>query len=119
MWNCTHFRHSTVEQLQHIDVSSNNNLLSIAFELTSFRQPQSPSPVGLVGLWCLSHIDGYMRHNKLSNDIWILVHNTLCNISIHFDRVKLIVSDSYVLKQELSHISTALQHCEYAGLLQL
>ena len=81
MWNCTHFRHSTIEQLQHIDVSSNNNLLAIPFELRSFRQAQSPSPVGLAGLWSLSHIDGYMRHNTLSTDIWILVHNTPCNIS--------------------------------------
>ena len=30
-----------------------------------------------------------------------------------FDRVKCIVSDSYDIKQELSHISTALQHYGY------
>lgn len=45
---------STVEQLQCIDVSNNNNMLAISFELR---------------LWSLSHIDGYIRHNTLSNII--------------------------------------------------
>ena len=29
-----HFRHSTNEQLRHLDISSNNNLQSVPFELT-------------------------------------------------------------------------------------
>ena len=33
VWNCTHFSHATNEQLRHTDISSNNNLLSVLFEL--------------------------------------------------------------------------------------
>ena len=33
LWDCTHFRHPTDGQLRHIDISSNNNLLSVHFEL--------------------------------------------------------------------------------------
>ena len=33
LWNCTHFRHPTDGQLRHIDISSNNNLLFVHFEL--------------------------------------------------------------------------------------
>ena len=39
MWNCTHFKHPTDEQLQLIDNQSKNYLLSvpfIAFELYTF-----------------------------------------------------------------------------------
>ena len=32
MWNCTHFRHPTDEQLRLLDISSNNNLPSVLFE---------------------------------------------------------------------------------------
>ena len=32
MWNCTHFRHPTDEQLRLLDISSNDNLLSALFE---------------------------------------------------------------------------------------
>ena len=35
MWNCTHFRHPTDEQLQHVDIffSNYHNLQSVYFEL--------------------------------------------------------------------------------------
>ena len=33
--NCTHFRYSTDEQLRHIDISRNNNFLSVSFKLLS------------------------------------------------------------------------------------
>ena len=32
MWNCTHFKHPTDEQLRLLDISSNNNLPSVLFE---------------------------------------------------------------------------------------
>ena len=32
MWNCTHFRHPTDEQLRLLDISSNDNLPSALFE---------------------------------------------------------------------------------------
>ena len=35
LWNCTHFRFSTDEQLRYIDISRNNNLLSVSFKLLS------------------------------------------------------------------------------------
>ena len=35
LWNCTHFRYSTDEQLRYIDISRNNNLLSVSFKLLS------------------------------------------------------------------------------------
>ena len=33
LWNYTHFRHPTDEELRLLDISSNNNLASILFEL--------------------------------------------------------------------------------------
>ena len=35
MWNCTCFRHPIVGQLQLLDISSNNDLLSVLFEFNS------------------------------------------------------------------------------------
>ena len=43
MWNCTHFRHPTDEQLRHLpllffrllDISSNSNLPSVLFKLNT------------------------------------------------------------------------------------
>ena len=32
LWSCTHFGHSTEEQLNVIDILSNNNLLFVPFE---------------------------------------------------------------------------------------
>ena len=35
LWNCTHFRYSTDQQLRHIDISRNNNFLSVSFKMLS------------------------------------------------------------------------------------
>ena len=63
--------------------------------------------VGLLGLWSLLHIDGYIGHNILSNIFGsvssqhLLQHNYSVTRTL-FDRVKCIMSDSDHLKQELS-----------------
>ena len=35
LWNCTHFRYPTDEQLRHKDISRNSNLLSVSFRFLS------------------------------------------------------------------------------------
>ena len=62
--------------------------------------------VGLVGLWSLLHIDGYIRH-IIYYPIYLDFssqhpqHNYSVTRTL-FDRVKCIMSDSDDLKQELS-----------------
>ena len=63
MWNCTHFRHPTDEQLGHVDIFFSNyyNLQSVYFELNDAEETKSTFRQ------CLY----YLLHTSLNNNHYI------------------------------------------------